>query len=198
MGALGTLRKTLFAARGFRAARTLPEILAGLRGLEAAFLTAAFLRGLDTPARMRLAFSFLPAGLRAIFFRAAAAFRRGAVLPFWCRMAFRTLLRRVRVAGRLAARTTRFLAGRFTERTERLALRLGALALPLEGFPATRRAAALALRLAGFLAVDAAFLRAPARLAAGFLRATAFLLRFFAVLFFFAIPHPTSVFRLIW
>jgi hypothetical protein len=184
MGALGTRRKVFFAARALRGVRTLAEILAGLRAREAGFLTAAFLRGLTTLARTPLAFSFLPAGLRAIFLLAAEAFRRGAVLPFRRRTVFRTLARRVRVAGRLAARTTRFLAGRLTER--------------------------LALRLAGFLAVDAPFLRAPAlldagfalrltvRLPPGFRRRTSFLLGLFAVLFFFAIPHPTSVFRLIW
>jgi hypothetical protein len=184
----------------------LEEILTGLRGLEEASLTVAFLRGLDTLARTRLAFSFLPAGLRAIFLLAVEDFRRGAVLPFRRRIAFRTLGRRVRLAGRLAARTTRFLAGRFAER---LVLRLAPLTLRLAGFLATRRAA-FALRLAGFLATVAAFLRTPARLAAGFdlrltarlapcfLRGTAFLLRLFEVLFFFAIPHPTSVLRLIW
>jgi hypothetical protein len=168
----------------------LAELLTGLRGLEAAFLGAAFLRGLDTLARMRLAFSFLPTGLRAFFLLAVMDFRRGAFLPIRCRMAFRTLVRRVRVADRLALRATRFLAGRFAGR---LALRLEVLALPLEGFLATRRAAALVLRLAAGFA-----LRLTARLAPGFLRGTAFFLRLFAVLFFFAIPHPTSVLRLIW
>jgi hypothetical protein len=206
MGALGTRRNIFFAARALWAVRTLPEIFTGLRGLDAAFLTAAFLRGLDTLARRRLAFSFLPAGLRAVFRRAVADLRRGAVLPFRRRMAFRTLVRRVRLAGRLAARTTRFLAGRFAER---LVLPLAALALRLVGFLAARRAT-FALRLVGFLAMDAAFLRALARLVAGFalrlterlapgfLRGTLFLLGLFAVLFFFAIPHPTSVLRLIW
>jgi hypothetical protein len=189
MGALGTRRKVFLAARPLRELRALAEILAGRRALEAGFLTATFLRGLDTLARRRLAFnfSFLPAGLRATFLLAVADFRRAAaaVLPFRPRTAFRTLALRVRVAGRLAARTARFLAGRLPERLRP------------------------ALPLAGFLAMDAAFLRAPARLDAGFalrltarpapgLRRTSFLLPLFAVLFFFAIPHPTSDFRLIW
>jgi hypothetical protein len=187
MGALGTRRKVFLAARPLRELRALAEILAGRRVREAGFLTATFLRGLDTLARRRLAFSFLPAGLRATFLLAVADFRRAAaaVLPFRPRTAFRTLALRVRVAGRLAARTARFLAGRLPERLRP------------------------ALPLAGFLAMDAAFLRAPARLDAGFalrltarpapgLRRTSFLLPLFAVLFFFAIPHPTSDFRLIW